>query len=178
LDYTIRKALLHDRDSIQILIAESARGLSQDDYSPEQIELAISDVFGVDTALIVDGTYFVAEHAGELVGCGGWSKRRTLFGGDQYATRDTTELNPEKEAAKIRAFFIHPQWSRKGIARAILSRCEDEARSAGFRSVELMATLPGVKFYLACGYEKSRQIDQDMTGGVTLALVPMRKDLE
>ena len=177
MDYTIRKARLDDRNAIQKLIAASARGLSQTDYSTEQIEAAITDVFGVDTSLIADGTYFVAEHDGELVGCGGWSKRKTLFGGDQFATRDTTELDPQIDPAKIRAFFVHPQWARKGIALAILSRCEAEARAAGFRSVELMATLPGVKFYLACGYEKAKQFDYEMASGGTLPLVPMAKSL-
>lgn len=178
LDYTIRKAYLDDREAIQDLIAASARGLSQTDYSNQQIEAAITDVFGVDTSLIADGTYFVAEHAGKLVGCGGWSKRKTLFGGDQFAARDTTELDPQSEPAKIRAFFVHPRWARKGIAQAILTRCEAEAREAGFRSVELMATLPGVKFYLACGYEESDQFDYEMASGGTLRLVPMRKSLE
>lgn len=177
MDYTIRKARLDDRDEIQQLIAASARGLSQTDYSNEQIETAIADVFGVDTSLIADGTYFVAEHAGELVGCGGWSKRKTLFGGDQFATRDTTELDPQFEPAKIRAFFVHPQWARQGIAHGILTRCEAEARTAGFQSLELMATLPGVKFYLACGYENAEQFDYEMAGGGTLPLVPMKKKL-
>ena len=178
MDYTIRKACLDDRDAIQALIAASARGLSQADYSKQQIEAAITDVFGVDTSLIADGTYFVAEHDSELVGCGGWSKRKTLFGGDQFASRDTTELDPQSEPAKIRAFFVHPECARKGIAHAILSRCEAEARRAGFRSLELMATLPGVKFYLAYGYEGSEQFDYEMVIGGTLPLVPMRKSLE
>lgn len=178
MDYTIRKAHLDDRDAIQELIAASARGLSRAEYSAQQIESAITDVFGVDTSLVADGTYFVAEHGGELVGCGGWSKRKTLFGGDQFATRDTTELDPRSDPAKIRAFFVHPQWARKGIAQAILARCEAEARAAGFRSLELMATLPGVKFYLACGYEESERFDYEMASGGKLPLVPMRKSLE
>ena len=177
MDYTIRKARLDDREAIQELIAASARGLSQTDYSNQQIESAISDVFGVDTSLIADGTYFVAEHDGELVGCGGWGKRKTLFGGDQFATRDMTELDPQTDPAKIRAFFVHPQWARKGIAQAILSRCEAEARAAGFRSVELMATLPGIKFYLACGYRESEPFDYEMASGGKLRLVPMTKQL-
>lgn len=176
MDYAIRKACLDDRDAIQELIAASARGLSRAEYSDQQIESAITDVFGVDTSLIEDGTYFVAE-ADELVACGGWSKRKTLFGGDQFATRDATELNPQTEPAKIRAFFVRPEWARKGIAQAILSRCEAEARTAGFRSLELMATLPGVKFYLACGYEESERFDYELTSGGTLPLVPMAKDL-
>lgn len=178
LDYTIRKACLDDRDAIQELIAASARGLSHTEYSNQQIESAITDVFGVDTSLIADGTYFVAEHDGEVVGCGGWSKRKTLFGGDQFAKRDTAELDPQIEPAKIRAFFVHPKWARKGIAQAILTGCEAEARAAKFRSLELMATLPGVKFYLACGYEESERFDYEMASGGTLPLVPMRKRLE
>ena len=177
LDYTIRRARLDERDAIQELIAASARGLSRADYSNQQIESAILDVFGVDSSLIEDGTYFVAEHEAQLVGCGGWSKRKTLFGGDQFATRDASPLNPQTEAAKIRAFFVHPDWARKGIAKAILERCEDEARDAGFRSVELMATLPGIKFYLACGYVAAEQFDYQMASGGTLSLVPMMKDL-
>jgi len=178
LAYTIRKAQLADRAAIQELIASSARGLSQSDYSTSQIESAISDVFGVDSSLIQDGTYFVAEDDNELVGCGGWSKRATLFGGDQFATRDATELDPQSQPAKIRAFFVHPDWARQGIAKAILSRCEDEARAAGFRAVELMATLPGVKFYLACGYQQSARFEFEMASGETLSLVPMKKELD
>ena len=177
MDYTLRKARLDDRDAIQELIAQSARGLSQTEYSEEQIEAAINDVFGVDTSLIADGTYFVAENAGRLIACGGWSKRKTLFGGDQFATRDATELDPTSEPARIRAFFVHPEWARKGIARTILSRCEAYARAAGFRSVELMATLPGIKFYLASGYRASEQFEYEMTSGATLPLVPMSKEL-
>src|SRR5882724_8292289 len=107
MDYSLRKAKLDDRDAIEQLIVESARKLSQEDYSQEQIEAAIRAVFGVDTSLILDGTYFVAESSGMFAGCGGWSKRRTLFGGDQFAERDSKELDPSTEPAKIRAFFIH-----------------------------------------------------------------------
>jgi N-acetylglutamate synthase-like GNAT family acetyltransferase len=177
-DYIIRKALLDDCESIQKLIAESARGLSREDYSDSQIEGAIATVFGVDTTLIHDGTYFVAEAEGKLIGCGGWSKRKTLFGGDQFVSRDSGTLDPQTEPAKIRAFFIHPEWSRKGIARAILSRCESEASACGFRSLELMATLPGVKFYEACGYAAVARDDLEMKDGITLGLVQMRKSIE
>ena len=177
MDFIIRQARLDDREAIEHLIRASARGLSRAEYSDQQIEAAIATVFGVDTALIHDGTYFVAEGDGELVGCGGWSKRRKLYGGDQVAVRDSTELDPNTEAAKIRAFFIHPEWSRKGIARAILARCETEAMASGFRALELMATLPGVKFYQACGYHGDESIEYDMKDGVTLGLLPMRKQL-
>jgi GNAT superfamily N-acetyltransferase len=177
MDYVIRKATLADRAAIEQLIVASARGLSGDDYSEQQIEGAIKTVFGVDTNLILDGTYFVAENDGELIGSGGWSKRRTLFGGDQYATRDAAELDPKSEAAKIRAFFIHPEHARKGIARAILDVCEAEAKAAGFQSLELMSTLPGIKLYRACGYEGSDRVELNVGEGLTLRLVPMRKHL-
>jgi len=175
--YSIRKATLSDRPAIEQLIVASARGLSRADYSEQQIEGAIKTVFGVDTNLILDGTYFVADNDGELIGCGGWSKRRTLFGGDQYATRDAAELDPKTEPAKIRAFFIHPEHARKGIARAILDVCEAEAKAAGFQSLELMSTLPGIKLYRACGYEGSDRVELDVGGEATIGLVPMKKDL-
>src|SRR5437660_5774640 len=178
MDYIIRKARLEDRAAIEQLIEASTRGLSREDYSDRQIEAAIATVFGVDTSLILDGTYFVAEEAGTLIGCGGWSKRKTLFGGDQFAGRDSSELDPQTEAAKIRAFFVHPQWARKGIARAILSRCESEAKACGFRSLELMATLPGVHLYRACGYKGTECVEYEMTDDVKLELVPMRKEFE
>ena len=168
---------MEERDAIRELIAASARLLSREHYSEAQIEAAIAGVFGVDTDLIEDGTYLVAEIDGQLAGCGGWSRRKTLFGGDQYASRDTGYLDPQSEAAKIRAFFIHPDHARKGIARAILSRCEDEARAQGFRALELMATLPGIEFYKSCGFVETGNFDLDLTDTVKLELVPMRKEI-
>jgi len=177
MDYAIRKAVLADRAAIAQLIKDSARSLSRADYSDAQIEGAIATVFGVDTNLIVDGTYFVAESAGTLIGCGGWSKRKTLFGGDHWATRDASGLDPKTEPAKIRAFFIHPDHARKGVARAILTACENEAKAAGFQSLELMSTLPGIKLYRACGYKGEDRIELEVDDGVTIGLVPMRKEL-
>jgi GNAT superfamily N-acetyltransferase len=173
----IRKAAMEEREAIRQLIADSARHLSREHYNNLQIETAIATVFGVDTDLIEDGTYLVAESDGELVGCGGWSKRKTLFGGDQYTSRDAGYLDPESEPAKIRAFFIHPAHARKGIARAILSHCETEARANGFRALELMATLPGIEFYKSCGFKETGNFDLELTKGVKLELVPMRKEL-
>jgi GNAT superfamily N-acetyltransferase len=178
MNYIIRKANLDDREAIELLIAESARGLSREDYSEQQIESAIRTVFGVDTDLIVDGTYFVADNSGMLIGCGGWSKRRTLFGGDRFASRDSSELDPDVEAAKIRAFFVHPEYARRGIGRAILSLCESEARAKGFRSIELMATLPGLKLYTAFGYEGIGRVEYEIGEGMSIGFVPMRKALQ
>ena len=168
---------MEEREAVKQLIAASARHLSREHYNDLQIETAIVTVFGVDTDLIEDGTYFVAESDGEFVGCGGWSRRKTLFGGDQYASRDTGYLDPETEPAKIRAFFIHPDHARKGIARAILEQCETEARAHGFRALELMATLPGIEFYKSCGFKETGNYDLELTEAVKLELVPMRKDL-
>ena len=175
--YTIRKARLEDRKRISELIAESARGLSREHYDDAQIEAAIVTVFGVDTDLIEDGTYFVAEEGDTFAGCGGWSRRKTLFGGDQFAVRDASYLDPRIEPAKIRAFFVHPDHARKGIAQAILNECEREAAALGFRAIELMATLPGVKFYQACGYSEQGTYDLELIDSVKLELVPMRKQL-
>lgn len=177
MDYLIRKATLADRAAIERLIAESARALSRGDYSEQQIEAALADIFGVDTSLILDETYFVAEAGATLVGCGGWSRRRTLFGGDQFAVRDAGELDPASEPAKIRAFFVHPTHARRGVGRALLAACEAEARSFGFRSLELLATLPGVRLYAACGYEAGEHVWHEAGGGVPVEFVPMRKDL-
>lgn len=177
MDYTIRKATLDDREAIERLIAESARALSLADYTERQIEAAIRTVYGVDTDLIVDGTYYVADSSGQLIGCGGWSRRKTLFGGDRFGNRDSSELDPKRDAAKIRAFFVHPQSARKGVGRAILAACESAARAYGFRSLELMATLPGLKLYRACGYEGDDRVEFDIGDGVKIEFVPMRKKL-
>ncbi len=178
MDYIIRKANLDDSEAIKQLIAESARHLSREDYEEAQIEAAISTVFGVDTDLIHDGTYFVAVCSGVLIGCGGWSRRKTLFGGDQYSNRNTAMLDPTSEAAKIRAFFVHPDHARKGIGRAILLVCESEAKTYCFRALEMMATLPGVKLYRACGYTADDDyFELEVGEGVKLELVRMRKDL-
>jgi GNAT superfamily N-acetyltransferase len=168
---------MDDREAISELIAESARQLSREHYDDEQIEAAIAEVFGVDSDLIKDSTYFVAEIPGALIGCGGWSRRRKLFGGDQYSASEKDYLDSQSEPAGIRAFFIHPAHARKGIARAILSRCETEARSHGFRALELMATLPGIAFYESCGFAKIGNYDLELAAGVKLELVPMRKEL-
>ena len=173
----IRKATMEDREAMQELIAASARLLSRQHYNDAQIEAAIAVVFGIDTTLIEDGTYFVAESDGEFLGCGGWSRRKTLFGGDQFSSRDVGYIDPQSEPAKIRAFFIHPDHARKGVARAILARCEEEARAQGFRALELASTLPGVEFYKSCGFSERGTLDLDLVEGVKLELVPMRKEL-
>ncbi|MEY2493072.1 MAG: hypothetical protein QOH24_2023 [Verrucomicrobiota bacterium] len=176
LELQIRSATENDRDAIEQLIYFSARELSRGYYSDEQIAAALARVYGVDSTLIEDGTYFVAEADGMLVGCGGWSRRRTLFGGDQFDGRNSELLDPAADAARIRAFFVHPNYARRGIARAMLQRCDREARERGFQSFELMSTLPGVEFYLACGFHADEPIVYD-AAGVSLQFVPMKKSL-
>ncbi len=176
--FTIRKARLNEQTEIEWLIAESVRSLSREDYDERQIELSIKSVFGVDTELISDETYFVAEVDGKIVGCGGWSKRKTLYGASRYElSRDSEELNPKQDAAKIRAFFIHPDWARKGIGRAILQVCETEAKLFGFTSAEMMSTLPGVKLYVVCGYAGDERVAIPVGEGVEIECIRMSKKL-
>ncbi len=177
MEYTIRKARLEERPALEQLIALSARALSREDYSEAQIEGAVAKIFGVDTELVADGTYLVVEHAGEAIACGGWSRRRTLFGGDRFAGREAGLLDPASEAAKIRAFFVHPGWARRGVGRALLAACEAQARAAGFHTVELMATLPGVKLYRACGYVPAEQVSYELDANTSIPFVPMYKTL-
>ena len=174
--YQLRTATHGDRAALQTLIARSARALGASDYRPEQIEAALQGAFGVDSQLIDDGTYFVAEtRDGELIGCGGWSRRRTLFGGDSHAERNAAELDPRTDAARIRAFFVDPGHARQGIGRALLERCESEARARGFSRFELMGTLPGVRLYQALGYVAGELMHYPVAPGVTIEFVPMRK---
>jgi len=174
-EFPLRRAGLADVPALQSLIATSARALSRQDYTPEQIEAALRGAFGVDTQLIRDGSYFVIEAGGRLAGCGGWSRRRTLFGSDSRADRDATELDPSIDAAKIRAFFIHPDFARRGFGSLLLERCEREAIARGFRRLEMMATLPGVKLYAARGYMPAEALDWPLGGGLTIRFVPMSK---
>jgi GNAT superfamily N-acetyltransferase len=176
--YQLRAATRADADALKLLIARSARELSAQDYSREQIEGALQGAFGVDTQLIDDGTYFVVEFEGRAVGCGGWSRRRTLFGGDAHRERDAGELDPRVDAAKIRAFFVDPDHARRGIGRALLERCESEARAHGFRRLELMGTLPGVRLYQALGYKPAAMVQYPVASGVNIEFIPMSKELE
>jgi GNAT superfamily N-acetyltransferase len=175
--YELRKATRADQSGLERLIARSARALGARDYRSEQIEAALQGAFGVDTQLIDDGTYFVSEIADELVGCGGWSRRRTLFGGDRHSERDARELDPTIDAAKVRAFFVDPSYARRGIARALLLRCETEARAQGFTSFELMSTLTGVALYQALGYQPGALLRYPTATGVMIEFIPMRKEI-
>jgi GNAT superfamily N-acetyltransferase len=174
---TIRPATLDDKAELTDLIARSARELSAGDYTPQQVEGALRGAFGVDTQLILDGTYFVAEADGKLVACGGWSKRRTLFGSDARSGRDAAELDPATDAAKIRAFFVDPDYARRGLGSAILERCETAAKACGFRRFEMMATLPGARLYERYGYSGTQRIQYEVQPGVAIEFIPMKKEV-
>lgn len=179
MSYQLRPANLADEARLRDLIARSIRALGAADYSQDQIEGALRGAFGVDTALIRDGTYFVAEtDTGELVACGGWSRRRTLFGSDARNGRDQSLLDPRVDAARIRAFFVDPQHARRGLGRSILERSESEARAAGFTRFELMATLPGLRLYEKFGYQVGEGVNHPLPGaaGLTIRFVPMTKE--
>jgi GNAT superfamily N-acetyltransferase len=159
------------------LIPLSVRALSQGYYRAAQVESALLYIFGVDSQLIADGTYYVAVAGDEIVGCGGWSKRKTLFGGDQMKAHADDLLDPASEPARIRAFFVHPQWVRQGIGRRIIEMCEAAARAEGFGRMELAATLPGEPLYTALGYEVTARFDVPMPDGERLPVAQMAKRL-
>jgi GNAT superfamily N-acetyltransferase len=174
---TLRKATTADIPALNALIARSARELSSGDYSPGQIEGALRGAFGVDSQLLKDETYFVVEDLGEIVGCGGWSFRSTLFGGDARADRDSSILDPQTHPAKIRAFFVDPRHARRGIGSLLLDHCENQARAYGYSQVELMATLPGAKLYTVRGYTAATPVHFDVGSGESIEFIPMRKAL-
>ena len=178
----IRKAVAADVPRLREIIEASVRGLQANDYSPAQIEGALRSVYGVDSQLIADGTYLVAEDMLQrdrvIAACGGWSQRKTLYGGDQYARREDSLLDPARDAAKIRAFFVHPKFARCGIGSMILQACEDAARAAGFTRLEMGATLSGVAFYKAKGYVEVENQTVPLANGETLPIVKMTKALE
>jgi GNAT superfamily N-acetyltransferase len=173
----LRLATLDDVPAIRALIDASVRTLSASHYSEEQIASALRWVFGADTQLIIDGTYYVMDADGAVVAAGGWSRRATLYGGDQLKTAVDPLLDPDREAARIRAFFVHPAWARRGLARRIYEACGAAARSAGFTQLELVSTLPGEPLYRALGFSPVEELVHEMPDGVGLPVVRMRKTL-
>lgn len=177
MNFQIRNALESDYGPIESLIRVSAHKLGASDYSSEQTEAALKGAFGLDTQLISDQTYFVVELDGLTVGCGGWSYRETLFGSDSEQGRDPHRINPKTGAAKIRAFFVDPRYARMGIGSMILYKCEHQALLAGFKKLELMATLPGVKLYEKHGFVATTPINYSLDGQLTIEFVPMHKTI-
>lgn len=177
-DCSIRPVAFHEIPVLEMLIAKSTRALTKEDYTPEQIEAAIAYVFGVDSELVADKTYYaVLNENEEYLACGGWSKRQTLFGGDHYAGRRSGLLDPKKDPAKIRAFFVHPEHARKGIGARLLAYCETQARQNGFNSAELMATPCGRKLYQRYGYVGDQLEEFQQLNGVKIPFIPMHKPL-
>jgi len=171
----VRPATRSDIPRLSQVIERSVRELQRDDYTQLQIEGSLQSIFGVDTTLIDDGTYLVVEIENEIVACGGWSKRKTLFGGDQWTQRESDLLDPAVDAAKIRAFFVHPDWARRGLGTLLLESCEQAARAAGFRRFEMGATLTGVRLYERRGYTEVDRIEVPLANGETVPVVRMLK---
>jgi len=173
----LRRATAADAPGIEDLIAISARGLSTGYYTPNQVESLLRFVFGADSQLIVDGTYYVCESGGDLVASGGWSKRRTLFGGDQMREAEDPLLDPAREAARIRAFFVHPAWARQGLGRRLFEACAEAARAAGFCTLALVATLPGEPLYQALGFQITERFSLRLPDGVEVPVSHMTRAL-
>jgi len=176
-DLAPRLAELDDVARLNELIHASARELSRDYYSAEQIDAAIRFVFGVDTRLIQDRTYYAVEAGGSPIACGGWSRRGALYGGDQRRMSEAPLLDPARDPARIRAFFVSPAWARRGLGRRLLDVCRDAAASEGYRELELMATLPGVPLYEACGFAAVERVVDRLPNGVELPFVRMRRPI-
>ena len=174
--FAIRPATLEDLAVLQHLVADSVWVLQAGEYSDAQRVAAIRLVYGVDTQLISDGTYFAVEHNGEIVACGGWSRRKTLFGGDQHSpSREPDLLDPVREPARIRAFFVKPGWERRGIGSRLVRACEQAALAEGFHQIEMASTLTGVALYSAHGYREVERIDVPLEHGLTLPVIRMAK---
>jgi GNAT superfamily N-acetyltransferase len=181
--FTIRLAISADIPVLRELIDASVRRLQSGDYSPAQIDSALRTVFGVDSQLINDGTYLLVEaipvdsqNKPVIVACGGWSKHKTLYGGDRWRDRQDDMLDPETDATKIRAFFIHPDWARRGIGTLLLDACESAAHAAGFTRFEMGATLTGVKLFQERGYVAMKRLEVPLEGDITLPIIHMVKE--
>jgi GNAT superfamily N-acetyltransferase len=176
---TIRPALPADVPALTKLIHRSARQLSRGFYTERESESAIQYVFGVDSSLIADGTYYIVETGGQFAACGGWSRRRTLYGGDQRPVGEQADLlDPAVDAARIRAFFVAPEFARRGFGRLLLAHCVEAARAAGFTRLELMATLPGVPFYGALGFDEVETVHDVLPNGVSVGFVRMTRRID
>jgi GNAT superfamily N-acetyltransferase len=177
-DLPLRLATPEDVPALRVLIGRSVRGLSADVYTGPQIESALRYVFGPDSKLIADGTYYVIDSpAGGLAAAGGWGRRRTLYGGDQTKGDDDPLLDPATEPARVRAFYVGPDWARRGLARRLFERCASDAFRAGFKALELMATLPGVPLYLALGFTAAEETAAHLPDGEALPLVRMTRGI-
>lgn len=176
-DWQPRLAREEDIPALEALIPISIRELQAPYYSPAQMEAALGVIFAVDRQLIRDGTYFVIEDDGVIVGCGGWSRRRSLYGGDNGRAAEDELLDPQRDAARVRAFFVHPSWARRGIGRSVMVACEQAIVMAGFRTVDIVATLAGEPLYASFGYAVIERYEIPITGGLGLPVVRMTKEM-
>lgn len=175
-DVLFRRALEEDAPDIQRLIEASIRVLGGKYYNPKEVESSLIHLFGVDSTMIRDGTYFVAVVDQKVVGSGGWSYRLTPFGGDQATdVRNAAFRDPLKDPAIIRAMYVHPEWARRNIGQRIIRACEQAARVAGFAKMELVATLSGVDFYLKQGYAQQERVDIPLPDGAVIGAYRMTK---
>jgi GNAT superfamily N-acetyltransferase len=175
MDLRIRTAVHDDLPALRPLVDAAITELLGEFLSPKQVESSRS-IMGLDTQLVDDGTYFVVTADGALAGCGGWSRRATLYGGDHSAGRDANPLVPGRDPAKVRAMYTHPGFARRGVGRLVLRRCEESAAAEGFTALDLMATLSGLPLYLSAGFVAVEQVVEP-GGGVPVPLVRMRKEL-
>lgn len=171
----LRQATDADLPALERLIETSTRTLLARHYSAAQLEAALGPVFGVDRQLVRDETYFACDHDGEIVACGGWSKRASVYGGDRARRYQDPLLDPARDAARIRAFFVTPAWERRGLGRALLAASEAAIREAGFTRIELAATLAGEPLYRANGYSVAARTEAPLPGGLTLTVIRMTK---
>lgn len=170
-----RLAIRDDLAALDVLMDAAIGELQRPFLSADQIASSRA-IMGLDTQLIDDGTYFVVELDGMLAGCGGWSRRATMYGGDASPGRDAALLVPGRDAARVRAMYTHPDCTRRGVGRLILSLCEDAARGEGFTRAELVATMAGAPLYRACGYRDVAELVDD-SGGASVPLLRMAKML-
>lgn len=173
-----RVATMDDLPALSVLIAASVRGLSSGFYTTEQVEAALTHIFGIDTQLIVDHTYYVIDGETGPAAAGGWSARRTLYGGDQMKRGEDPLLDPAAEPARIRAFFVHPDHARQGLARQLYAECARAAWAAGFRSFELMSTRPGEPLYFALGFSVVERIVLSLPGDIEFPLARMTRPID
>lgn len=176
MEFTHRRAGSADMSNLRRVMNDAIRGLLPAFLPPEKVDASFA-VMGLDTQLIADGTYFVLERDGAIAGCGGWSRRATLFGGNHTAGRDARLLDPATEAARIRAMYTAPAFVRQGVGRRILALCEAAARAEGFTRAELGATAGGEPLYRACGYVAIERLEVPTPNGVTVPIIRMRKSL-
>jgi GNAT superfamily N-acetyltransferase len=174
---SVRLASTEDIPALDALIATSVRALSVGFYTPGQIESGLRFVFGVDSQLIADRTYYVIDGLTGPIACGGWSRRATLYGGDQHKTGADRILDPATVPARIRAFFVHPDWARRGLATRLLATCAAAAAAAGFHRLELAATLPGEPLYAALGFVAHERSSVMLPDGVALPIVRMTRPI-